>query len=214
MIDFEAERLRMVERQIRRRGVSRSEVLEAMRKVPRHEFIPAEHRRAAYEDHPVPIDEGQTISQPYMVAKMTELLALTGRERVLEVGTGSGYQTAVLAECAGKVYTVERLPRLAARARTTLTRLGYGNIRYRVGDGSGGWPEEGPFDGILVTAAAPDIPGSLLAQLGDPGTLVIPVGGRLTQDLVTIRREGGRDRRTDHLRCSFVPLVGEEGYAS
>jgi protein-L-isoaspartate(D-aspartate) O-methyltransferase len=202
----------MVVKQIRGRGVTDERVLAAMEKVPRHEFIPAPQRGQAYEDHPVPIGEGQTISQPYMVAVMTELLELTGRERVLEIGTGSGYQTAVLAECAKEVYTIERFPRLGARARTTLVALGYGNVEYRVCDGTRGWPEEAPFDGIIVTAAAPEVPRTILDQLKDPGIMVMPVGQRGLQDLVTIRRLDGHDLSKVHFRCAFVPLVGMEGF--
>jgi protein-L-isoaspartate(D-aspartate) O-methyltransferase len=146
-----------------------------------------------------------------MVAAMTELLGLAGEERVLEIGTGSGYQTAVLARCAAEVYTIERFPVLAARARTALTALGFDNVRYRVCDGTRGWPEEAPFDAVLVTAAAPEVPRSLVLQLGSPGTLVMPVGGRAVQELVSVRKRGGRLERTTHFQCAFVPLVGEEG---
>ena len=212
MDEHEIERGRMVADQIRRRGVKDPRVLNAMRRVPRHEFIRGPQQAQAYEDHPVPIGESQTISQPYMVAVMTEHLRLQGHERVLEVGTGSGYQTAVLSSLAKSVFTVERLPRLSARARTTLTFLGYDNVSYRVGDGSQGWPEEGPFDAILVTAAAPEPPPSLLDQLADPGTLVMPAGPRPVQDLVTVHRKDGADEKKTHFRCSFVPLIGLEGY--
>jgi protein-L-isoaspartate(D-aspartate) O-methyltransferase len=212
MDDYEVERGRMVAEQIRKRGVSDPRVLNAMRRVPRHEFIRGPQQAQAYEDHPVPIGESQTISQPYMVAVMTEHLRLAGHERVLEIGTGSGYQTAVLSMLAQSVYTVERLPRLSARARTTLTFLGYDNVQYRVGDGTQGWPEEAPFAGILVTAAAPEPPASLLAQLADPGILVMPAGPRAMQDLVTVHRKGGTDEVQTHFRCSFVPLIGLEGY--
>lgn len=202
----------MVSDQIRRRDVRDQRVLDALGRVPRHEFIRGAGRRQAYEDHPVPIGEAQTISQPYMVAAMTELLRLEGTERVLEVGTGSGYQAAILAECAGAVYTIERFPGLAARARTTLTALGYENLWFRVCDGTIGWPEEAPFDAIIVTAAAPKPPPTLLEQLGDPGIMVLPEGRRGMQDLVTIRRKDGRDERKVHFRCAFVPLVGTEGF--
>jgi protein-L-isoaspartate(D-aspartate) O-methyltransferase len=210
--DHQRERDEMVDRQIVRRGVRSERVLAAMRRVPRHEFVPGGQRHQAYEDHPLPIGDSQTISQPYMVAAMTELLELEPDSRVLEVGTGSGYQAAILAELAAEVYTIERFPRLAARARTTLTALGYDNVFYRVADGTRGWPEVAPFDGIVVTAAAPEVPPSLLSQLGDPGVLVAPVGASRIQDLVSVRRKDGRDRRTVHFRCAFVPLVGVEGF--
>ncbi|MEN8148343.1 MAG: protein-L-isoaspartate(D-aspartate) O-methyltransferase [Planctomycetota bacterium] len=212
MDEYEVERGRMVADQVRRRGVRDPRVLNAMRRVPRHEFIPDSLREQAYEDHPVTIGESQTISQPYMVAAMTELLELGGPERVLEIGTGSGYQTAVLAELAAEVFTIERLPGLSARARTTLTAQGYDNIEYRVCDGTRGWPEAAPFPAILVTAAAPETPPSLLTQLADPGILVMPAGGRGMQDLVSIRRKDGMDVRREHFRCSFVPLIGLEGF--
>jgi len=202
----------MVADQIRKRGVSDPRVLNAMRRVPRHEFIRGPHQVQAYEDHPVAIGESQTISQPYMVAVMTEHLGLAGHERVLEIGTGSGYQTAVLSTLARSIYTVERLPRLSARARTSLTFLGYDNVNYRVGDGSRGWPEEAPFAAILVTAAVPEAPPSLLDQLADPGVLVMPVGPRPLQELVTVHRKDGTDEKKSHFRCSFVPLIGLEGY--
>ncbi|MHC4472731.1 MAG: protein-L-isoaspartate(D-aspartate) O-methyltransferase [Planctomycetota bacterium] len=202
----------MVDEQIRRRKVRDERVLEAMLTVPRHEFIRGSGKRQAYEDHPVPIGEGQTISQPYMVAVMTELLELSGEERVLEIGTGSGYQAAILAECAGEVFTVERFPVLAARARTSLTRLGYENVRYRVCDGTRGWPEESPYDGIIVTAAAPGPPRALLDQLADRGVLVMPLGNRGIQDLVTFRRDADDVERTVHFKCAFVPLVGVDGF--
>ena len=187
-------------------------VLAAMAETPRHEFLPDEGRAEAYADRPLPIGERQTISQPYMVASMTELLGLTGRERVLEIGTGSGYQTAVLARLAAEVLSVERIPALAARARETLSMLGVRNVRFRVGDGSAGWPEEAPFDAVLVTAAAPEVPRALLDQLADPGVLVAPVGDRIVQDLVHIRRERGRDRQDRHFKCVFVPLIGADGF--
>jgi len=212
MDEYEVERGRMVADQIRRRGVTDPRVLNTLRRVPRHEFIRGPERHKAYEDHPVPIGESQTISQPYMVAAMTELLELEGDERVLEIGTGSGYQTAVLCELAAEVFTIERLPTLSARARTTLTFLGYDKVHYRVCDGTKGWPEEAPFDAILVTAAAPAPPPSLLDQLGDPGILVMPTGPQGIQDLISIHRRDGRDERRNHFRCSFVPLIGLEGF--
>jgi protein-L-isoaspartate(D-aspartate) O-methyltransferase len=202
----------MIKDQIVRRGVRDPRVLRAMKMVPRHEFVPAHAERRSYGDHPVPIGHDQTISQPYMVAVMSEYLGLKADSRVLEIGTGSGYQTAVLATLAAKVYTIERIPELSARARAKLTALGYENITYRVGDGSGGWPEAAPFDGIIVTAAAPAAPPTLIAELADPGVLVVPVGTRGTQNLVSVHLENGRERTEVHFRCSFVPLLGVEGF--
>jgi protein-L-isoaspartate(D-aspartate) O-methyltransferase len=212
MDEWAADRIDMVKRQIERRGVRDPGVLEAMRTVPRHEFVPERERRRAYGDHPLPIGSSQTISQPFMVAVMTECLDLAPEGRVLEIGTGSGYQTAVLAALAGEVYTVERLPELSARARVTLTRLGYDNVHYRVADGSVGWAEEEPFDGILVTAAAPEVPSALVRQLADPGILAAPIGSRGSQDLVTVERRAGKTVTRTHFKCSFVPLLGAEGF--
>ncbi len=210
--DRRSEREAMVLTQIRGRGIRDERVIAAMLAVPRHRFVPEAGAHAAYDDRPLPIGDGQTISQPYMVAVMTELLALTGEERVLEIGTGSGYQTAVLSLLAREVFTIERKAVLAAAARTALSRLGADNVYYRVGDGSLGWPEQAPFDAVVVTAAAPDVPGSLLAGLAESGRLVAPVGERSVQDLVTVRRDHGRLVRSPCLRCIFVPLVGAEGY--
>lgn len=203
-------RHRMVERQIRRRGVTDAGVLEAMAAVPRHLFVPEDHRHLAYEDSALPIDANQTISQPYMVAAMTEALEPSPNSRVLEVGTGSGYQTAVLAEIVEAVYTIERVPELAEAARAILDDLGYDNVAYHIGDGSRGWPDEAPFDGVLVTAAAAAVPDPLLRQLTDGGRLVIPVGGPPDQDLYQIRREGNSYERRFLTRCRFVPLVEGE----
>jgi protein-L-isoaspartate(D-aspartate) O-methyltransferase len=199
----------MVEKQIRRRGVRDTRVLEAMERVPRHRFITGDYRQLAYDDSALPIEANQTISQPYMVAAMTEALEPAPDSRVLEVGTGSGYQTAVLAEIVERVYTVERVEELAERARAILDELGYRNVEYRVGDGSRGWPEMAPFDGILVTAAAVTVPDPLLRQLANGGRLVIPVGGPPDQDLYQIRREGNSYERRFLTRCRFVPLVEE-----
>jgi protein-L-isoaspartate(D-aspartate) O-methyltransferase len=204
--DFEAERRDMVDTQIRARGVHEPAVLRAMEKVPRHLFVPEDLRRAAYSDEPLPIGESQTISQPYIVAYMTEALDLRGGERVLEVGTGSGYQTAVLAEIAGEVWSVELIESLSVRAQETLQALGYGNIRFRVGDGSRGWPEAAPFDAIIVTAAAARVPEDLERQLAPSGTLVIPVGTDF-QELLRIRRRRRGMKREKLLAVRFVPLV-------
>jgi len=200
----------MVERQIRRRGVTDGGVLEAMERVERHRFVPLDHRRLAYEDSALPIGLGQSISQPYMVAAMTQALDLQPGSRVLEVGSGSGYQTAVLAELADRVYTIERLAQLSYDAQTVLASLSYTNLVFRIGDGSKGWPEEAPFDGIIVTAAAADVPPALLHQLGDGASLVIPVGGPPDQDLYQIRREGDTFQQHFITRCRFVPLIEEE----
>lgn len=197
---------------LRRKGITDERVLAAMEKVPRHLFVLPEHLPVAYEDRPLPIGAGQTISQPYIVALSTQALALTPTDRVLEIGTGSGYQTAILAELAQEVYTVERIPELSAEAEERLRRLGYRNVRFRVGDGTKGWPEEAPFSKILVTAAAPRVPPSLLAQLQEGGRLVIPVGGRFDQDLWLVRREAGRPVYEHLCPVTFVPLIGEEGW--
>lgn len=211
--DYEAARERMVERQIAGRGIRDEGVLGAMRRVPREEFVRTADRSQAYSDRAMPIGHGQTISQPFIVALMTEKLHLAGRERVLEVGTGSGYQTAVLAELAHAVYTVERVPELSERAQQTLGWLGYENVYYRVGDGSLGWPEEAPFDRILVTAGAPGRPDALLEQLADAGRLLAPVGSRHHQVLTAYWRDQSGDIRERALGdCVFVQLIGEEGW--
>jgi len=202
-----AARERMVTEQIAARGVTDARVLAAMRKVPRHEFVPADVRARAYEDAPLPIGNDQTISQPYIVAIMTDLAKLGPRARVLEVGTGSGYQAAVLAEVAGEVYTIEILAPLARRAEATLGRLGYGAVHVRHGDGYRGWPEAAPFDAIVVTAAAPKVPPALLAQLADGGRLVMPVGDR-DQRLEVHRRIGERIEVKTIFPVRFVPLTG------
>jgi protein-L-isoaspartate(D-aspartate) O-methyltransferase len=211
-LNYEKERIRMVEEQIIYRGVRDPRVLEAMRKVPRHEFMPEAMRSQAYGDHAMPIGDGQTISQPYIVALMTELLALKGGERVLEIGTGSGYQAAVLAELCGKVYTVERVKPLADKARATLDRLGYSSIAMKVFDGTYGWREMAPFDAIIVTAAAPDIPAALVEQLKDGGRLVIPVGERYSQVLKKIEKSSAGVTTTSSIPCVFVPLIGNHGW--
>jgi protein-L-isoaspartate(D-aspartate) O-methyltransferase len=206
--EYGSERLRMVDSQIRARGVGDPAVLEAMEKVPRHLFVPEGMRGGAYADEPLPIGDGQTISQPYIVAYMTEALGLGGGERVLEIGTGSGYQTAVLAEIASEVFSVELIKSLSLRAQAVLRSLHYGNISFRVGDGAKGWPEAAPFDAIMVTAAAARVPTALEAQLGLPGTMVVPVGTD-SQELVRIRR-GKKGLALDRLLAvRFVPLVGQ-----
>ncbi|MGQ9800944.1 MAG: protein-L-isoaspartate(D-aspartate) O-methyltransferase [Candidatus Saccharicenans sp.] len=203
---YDRERKDMVEYQIRRRGVRDKKVLRAMLKVPRHLFVPEQMKELAYGDEPLPIGEGQTISQPYIVAYMTEVLKLRGREKVLEIGTGSGYQTAILAEIAREVYTVELIPELSRRAQEVLQKLGYHNIQFRVGDGTRGWPEQAPFEAILVTAAPPAVPPALLEQLKTGGRMVIPVGTDF-QELVLITRteQGWEEQRLIGVR--FVPLI-------
>jgi protein-L-isoaspartate(D-aspartate) O-methyltransferase len=206
----------MVRRQIAGRGVRSQKVLEAMRKVPRERFLPQGQGVWAYDDAPLPIGDGQTISQPYIVAYMTEALALVGGEKVLEIGTGSGYAAAVLAEIAADVYTIERIEALATMAGTVLDDLGYANVHVRHGDGTLGWPEQAPFDGIVVTAGGPDVPDTLQHQLKIGGRLVIPVGKTTWyQELVRVTRVGEAEFRTEDLvPVRFVPLIGEEGWDS
>lgn len=206
---FADARQRMVEEQIRARGVKDSRVLSAMRTVPRHLFVPAGEREGAYADRPLPIGSGQTISQPYIVALMSSLLEIGPRDRVLEVGTGSGYQAAVLSRLAKQVYSVEIVEPLAKRARGTLADLGYDNVHVRLGDGYQGWPEAAPFDGIIVTAAPPRIPEPLLRQLKAGGKLVIPVGEGYQDLLVLTRRRDGGFDRTSVLPVRFVPMTGQ-----
>ena len=210
--DPETLRRRMVEVQIAGRGISDPRTLQALGRVPRERFVPRAYRGLAYEDRPLPIGEGQTVSQPYMVALMTQALGMHGGEKVLEVGTGSGYQTAVLAEIAGLVYSVERIPSLAERARRTLEALGYENVRVVAGDGSLGLAREAPFDAVLVTAAAPAVPEPLKEQLADGGRLVIPVGSREYQELVRVTRRGDSFRSESLGGCVFVPLLGARGW--
>jgi len=200
-------RERMVRDQIEARGVTDARTLAALRKVERHQFVPPEVAALAYADHPLQIGDGQTISQPYIVAVMSEAIGLHGGEKVLEVGTGSGYQAAVLAEMGARVYTMEIVPTLARRARETLARLGYRSIEVREGNGWAGWPEEAPFDAIVVTAAPPTIPEALKAQLRDGGRLVIPVGDDV-QELRLVTRRGATFEDKRLLMVRFVPLVG------
>jgi protein-L-isoaspartate(D-aspartate) O-methyltransferase len=204
---FQAERERMVRRQLAERGIREVRVLDAMSRVPRHEFIPETLRQEAYEDHPLPIGEGQTISQPYIVAAMLEHLALQATDRVLEVGTGSGYVTALLSLLCAEVYSVERHAQLAALAESTLHRLGYRNMKIRVGDGGQGWSEYAPFDAILVSAATPEMPPALFAQLREGGRLVVPVGPPSSQELQLIGKIAGEPEVRVLEGCRFVPLV-------
>src|SRR5580693_1458983 len=205
---FQAERERMVRRQLAERGVRDVRVLDAMRKVPRHEFVPETLRQEAYEDHPLPIGEGQTISQPYIVAAMLEHLALQTIDRVLEIGTGSGYVTALLALLCAEVYSVERHARLAASAETTLQRLGYRNVKIRAGDGSRGWTEYAPFDAILVSAATAEMRQALFEQLREGGRMMVPVGPSSCQELQLVRKVRGQPVVEIFEGCRFVPLVG------
>lgn len=203
----------MVETQLVGRGITDSRVLDAMRKVPRHHFVDEALQDQAYNDHPLPIGDKQTISQPYIVALMTEILRLTGGEKVLEIGTGSGYQGAVLAELAGRVFSIERHPGLAYRANQILQKLGYTNVIIRVGDGSMGWPDDAPFDGIIVTAGTPKIPQPLIDQIAVGGRLVVPVGDRFSQELVLVERSREGVKHTNLGGVRFVDLVGKWGWS-
>jgi protein-L-isoaspartate(D-aspartate) O-methyltransferase len=209
---FDRQREEMVKRQIETRGISDQRVLAAMRKVPRHLFVSEALRDQAYGDFPLPIGDQQTISQPYIVAEMTQALALSEGDRVLEIGTGSGYQAAILAEISYRVYTIERIHSLLIKARRLFDKLHYHNIITRFGDGSVGWLEESPFDAIIVTAGAPRIPHSLIAQLAENGRLVVPVGDRHSQELVKIVKDQNGVHRSNLGGCRFVKLVGENGW--
>jgi protein-L-isoaspartate(D-aspartate) O-methyltransferase len=208
------ERERMVEDQLVRRGITDARVLAAMRRIPRHRFVDEGLAHSAYGDHPLPIGEEQTISQPYIVGLMTSLLQLSGTEKVLEVGTGSGYQTAVLGALARRVCSIERLPRLAERARGTLEALGVDNVWVRVGNGALGWPDEAPFDRILVAAGGPAVPPPLVAQLAEGGRMVLPVGSPEDQVLTVVQRVGGEIRKDAYGDCKFVKLVGKYAWES
>lgn len=210
--DYELARQSMVLRQLVPRGISDRRVLAAMGKVPRHLFVPEKQRVSAYGDHPLPVGFEQTISQPYIVAFMTEALELGTGDRALEIGTGSGYQAAVLAEIAAEVFTVERVRSLQATAEKTLDGLGYRNIRFRLADGTEGWEQEAPFHAIIVTAAGPKIPDPLVNQLADGGRLVIPIGSRFSQRLVRVRKEKDSIREETLMDVRFVDLVGEHGW--
>ena len=205
-------REKMVKEQLIPRGISNPSVLKTMEKVERHKFAPKEYFRSAYSDHPLPIGSGQTISQPYIVALMTEALELAGSEKVLEIGTGSGYQTAILAELSANVYSVERIPLLAEKAASTLSELGYENIRIDTRDGSLGWKEHAPYDAIIVTAACPQTPRTLLNQLAEGGRLAAPIGAAFAQILTLFRKNKGLIASREICGCMFVPLVGREGW--
>lgn len=211
--EYLGKRQQMVDTQLVKRGISDQRVLQAMRKVPRHLFIDSALWSQAYEDHPLPIGEKQTISQPYIVALMTEALHLLGHERVLEIGAGSGYQTAILAELAEQVYSIERLPAIAKNARKVLDKLQYKNIVITVSDGTIGWREHSPYDAIIVTAAAPHIPQPLFEQLKIGGRLVIPIGGEYSQDLMVYTKTGESSSEVENLGgCRFVKLIGSQGW--
>jgi len=207
--DFAAERQRMVQQQLMTRGINDARVLAAMAKVPREEFVPADERAGAYTDHPLPIGYDQTISQPYIVAFMTEQLHLKQSDRVLEIGTGSGYQAAILAELVAEVYTIELAEPLARNAEATLARLGYKNLHVKVGDGYKGWPENAPFDAIIVTCAPDRVPRPLTDQLKDGGRMIIPVGDRFAQELYLLEKKKGQLKESAVLPVRFVPMAGE-----
>lgn len=209
---FKAARERMVKEQLEARGIKNPRVLGAFRKVPREKFIPPESQDLAYFDGPLPIGSGQTISQPYIVALMTQLLKPEKAGRILEIGTGSGYQAAILAELVREVYTIECYKDLSDESKKILEGLGYRNINYKIGDGTLGWKEKTPFDGIIITAAAPDIPKPLKEQLAEGGRLVSPVGNKFIQELVRLTRRGRNFDREVFGGCRFVPLVGEYGW--
>ena len=218
-MDLEKLRAEMVESQLRARGIADPRVLSAMGKVERHRFVPANLIESSYDDYPLPIGEGQTISQPYMVAIMTELLELKGNEKVLEVGTGSGYQAAILAELSKRVISMERYKTLADKAQKLLLEMGYlpagrhgTNVEVRIGDGTEGYPPEAPYDGILVTAACPDIPPPLVEQLAEGGRLVLPIGDRYLQTLTLVRKRAGKIDIGRSIGCVFVPLIGKYGF--
>ncbi len=210
--DLAALRNQMIETQLRQRGIHNDRVLAAMTRVPRHEFVDQRYLAQAYDDNPLPIGEGQTISQPYIVALMLELLDPTPDQIILEIGTGSGYQTALLAELSRHVYTIERHPTLAAAAQATLERLGYTNITMEVGDGSAGLPARAPYDGIIVAAAAPSLPQMLFDQMKEGGRMLIPIGPPEAQELQLVAKREGKPIATNQTGCRFVPLVGEHGY--
>jgi len=210
-MEYAALRNKMVNEQLIPRGIRDPGVLGVFRKIERHKFLPEDMRSSAYADFPVPIGEGQTISQPYIVALMTECLNLTGQEKVLEIGTGSGYQTATLAELSKEVYSIERFANLAKKAQDLLAELGYTNVKIKVGDGSLGWPEEAPFDRIIITAATPRIPLPLTEQLNEKGRLILPLGESFSQVLTLVEKQKDTFETNQICGCVFVPLVGKYG---
>jgi len=211
-MDFVVLRKRMVEEQLIPRGIKNQRLLDAFYKVERHKFVPEDLRGSAYADFPVPIGEGQTISQPYIVALMTQCLDLTGEEKVLEIGTGSGYQSAILAELAKEVYTIERFANLAKSAETALKESGYKNITIKVGDGTLGWKDIAPFDRIIITAASPRIPLPLTEQINESGKMVLPLGESLSQVLTVVEKKKGKLESIQVCGCVFVPLIGKYGW--
>ncbi len=211
-LDFSQRRRQMVDTQLLQRGIRNERVLRAMARVPRHEFVADPYRAQAYDDNPLPIGEGQTISQPYIVALMLEMLEVSEEDIALEIGTGSGYQTALLAQLSRHVYSIERHAALAAKAQAVLAKLGYTNVTIEVGDGSKGLPAHAPFDGIVVSAAAPDLPQALFEQLKEGGRLVVPVGPTEAQFLQLVTKKEGKPVLSEQIPCRFVPLIGEQGY--
>ncbi len=212
MIDFDQARKSMVERQLIARGIQDQRVLDAINQVPRHLFVDHSLRNEAYDDTPLPIGDGQTISQPYMVAIMTELLRLKGDERVLEIGTGSGYQAAVLSRLCSMVYTVERLETLSLKAQQAIQLCGYTNVKFLISDGTLGWPEFAPYDAIIVTAGAPHLPGTFVDQLSEGGKLVIPIGDKYSQTLKLVRKTKDGSFTQSYTDCRFVNLIGKHGW--
>lgn len=213
-MDYAVLRKRMVEEQLEVRGIKGRKVLDVFKKVERHKFMPEAVRESAYADFPIPIGEGQTISQPYIVALMTECLNLTGNEKVLEIGTGSGYQTAILAELSKEVYSIERFATLAKRAQELLIEIGYVNVKIKIGDGTLGWPEEAPFDRIIITAASVRVPFPLSVQLKEGGKLILPLGESFSQILTIYEKKNGKLEPSQICGCVFVPLVGKYGINS
>lgn len=214
MDNFEFQRQQMVETQLEPRGINDPTVLNAFLKVPRHEFVPADLQNEAYADYPLPIGKNQTISQPFIVALMTQAAQLKEVDKILEIGTGSGYQAAILAEICEKVYSIERIESLAKRAQEVLRRLHYQNIQIKIGDGSKGWKQYAPYDAIIVTAAGFTVPKSLLQQLEDGGRLIIPLGGLYLQELFRLTKKGEYLQKENLGSVRFVPLIGEEGFLS
>jgi protein-L-isoaspartate(D-aspartate) O-methyltransferase len=211
-MDYQKARERMLKEQLMARGIMDKDVLAAMGRIPRHQFVDGPMKNEAYRDNPLPIGHNQTISQPYMVALMTEALELTGNEKTLEIGTGSGYQAAILAELSRELYTVEKYPELLDRAKGILESLGYTNIFYKISNGTMGWKEHAPYDAVMVTAGAPEIPQPLVEQLGEGGRLLVPVGDEISQELMKIVRRGGKLFEERLGACRFVKLVGAHGW--
>lgn len=210
--DYKILRENMVDCQIKARGTNDEKILKSMREIPRHLFVPEKQRSYAYEDFPIPIGEGQTISQPHIIALMTEMLQLKGNEKVLEIGTGSGYQAAILSQIAKEVYTVEKIEPLGLKAERLFKELGYENIKVKIGDGTEGWSEYAPYDGIIVTAGSPQIPKPLIEQLSENGRIVIPTGDSFSQDLIVGEKIKGKLIKRTICGCVFVPLIGKYGW--